>query len=60
MQAWLDYCLINASGRSEKFYPDNQLREIIIKLYKEKVRFSSNTKSDKFLDKLVASKIISL
>lgn len=60
MQAWLDYCLINPSGRSERFYPDNQLREIIIKLCKEKVRSSSNAKSDKFLYELIASKIISL
>ena len=59
-QAWLDYCLINPSGRPEKFYPDDRFGETIIKLCKEKVRPSSNAKSDEFLREVVAPNVLSL
>lgn len=49
MQIWLDYCLINSFGRPKKLYSNDQFGEIIIKLYKKKVRPLSNAKSDKFL-----------
>ena len=59
-QAWLDYCLINISGRKGKFYADDRFGETIIKLNKEKVRPSSNAKSDEFLRKTIALNVMSL
>lgn len=59
-QAWLDYCFIYPSGRPEKFYPDGRFGKTIIKLYKEKVKPLSDTKSDEFLREVVALNILSL
>lgn len=59
-QAWLNYCVINLTGRERKFYADNQFEETIIKLNKKKVRPSANTKFDVFLRKTIALNIISL
>ncbi len=59
-QAWLDYCLINLTGREGKFYADNRFRETIIKLNKEKVRPSANAKSDVFLRETIALNVMSL
>ena len=59
-QAWLDYCLINLTGREDKFYANNRFEETIIKLNKEKVRPSANAKSDVFLRKMITLNVISL
>lgn len=59
-QAWLDYSLINISGQAGKFYPDDRFGETIIRLNKEKVRPSSNAKSDIFLRETVAMNVMSL
>ena len=42
-------CLINPSGRTNKFMANDHFGEKIILLNKEKVRPSSNAKSDEFL-----------
>lgn len=60
MQAWLDYYLINPSGRLNKFYADDRFGKTIIKLCKEKVRPSSNASSDKFLQEIIAPNVLSL
>lgn len=59
-QAWLDYCLINPSGRPGKFMADDRFGERIILLNKEKVRPSANAKSDEFLREVVALNVMSL
>lgn len=59
-QAWLDYCLVNISGRKGKFYAGDRFGEIIIKLNKEKVRPSSNAKSDEFLRETISLNVMSL
>lgn len=59
-QAWYDYCLINPSGRTNKFMADDRFGEKIILLNKEKVRPSSNAKSDEFLRETVALNVLSL
>ncbi len=59
-QAWLDYCLINLTGRKGKFYTDNRFGETIIKLNKEKVRPSANAKSDVFLRETIVLNVMSL
>lgn len=56
----MDYCLINMSGRPNKFFVNDQFDETIIKENKDKVRPSANAKSNKFLRKRVALNIISL
>lgn len=52
--------MINLSGCPDKFYTNDQFGETIIKLYKEKVRPSSNTKLDKFLQEVIAPNVLSL
>ncbi|MCJ1345659.1 hypothetical protein MMC31_003867 [Peltigera leucophlebia] len=59
-ESWLDYCLINISGRKSKFYADDRFGETIIKLNKKKVRPSSNAKSDEFLRETIALNVMSL
>lgn len=59
-QAWLNYSPVNISGQPGKFYPDNCFGETIIKLNKEKVRLSTNAKSDVFLRDTVALNVMSL
>lgn len=54
------HSLVNISGRPGKFYPDDRFGETIIKLNKEKVRPSSNAKSDVFLCETVALNVMSL
>lgn len=48
-QAWLQYCLINPSGKCEKFMPDDLSDKRIIMLNKEKIQPSANVKVDEFL-----------
>lgn len=57
---WLDYRLINLTGREGKFYANNQFSKIIIKLNKEKVRPSVNAQSDIFLREIIALNVMSL
>lgn len=59
-QAWLDYSLINPSGKANKFMADDRFGERIILLNKEKIRPSANAKSDEFLREIVAMNVISL
>ncbi len=59
-QAWLDYSLINPSGRADKFMADDRFGERIILLNKEKIRLSANATSDEFLREIVAMNVISL
>ncbi len=59
-QAWLDYCLINPSGRVDKFMANNRFGERIILLNKKKIRPSVNALSDEFLREIVAMNVISL
>ena len=53
-RAWYDYCLINPSGRADKFYADDRFGETIIKLNKEKIQPSANAKTDHFFKEVVA------
>ncbi len=59
-QVWLSYCLISPSGRPNNFYADDYFGETIIKLCKEKVKPSSNAKSDQFLQEVIAPNVLSL
>lgn len=59
-QAWLDYCLINLTGRERKFYADDRFGKTIIKLNKEKVRPSANAKFNVFLRETIALNVMSL
>lgn len=59
-QAWLDYCLINPSGRADKFMADDRFGERIILLNKEMICPSANASSDEFLRETVAMNVISL
>ncbi len=59
-QAWLDYSLINLSGRADKFMADDRFGERIILLNKEKICPSANITSDEFLREIVAMNVISL
>ena len=54
----MDYCLINTSGRANKFFADDRFFEIIIKENKDKVRPSANATSDQFLKETVGLNII--
>ena len=59
-QAWLDYYLINPSEKADKFIVDNQFRERIILLNKEKICPSANTSSKEFLRETMIMNVISL
>ena len=59
-RAWYDYCLINPSGRADKFYADDRFGETIIKLNKEKIQLSANAKTDHFFKEIVALNQLSL
>ncbi len=59
-KTWMNYCLINTSGRANKFFVDDRFSETIIKENKDKVRPSANATSDKFLKETVMLNIISL
>ena len=59
-RAWYDYCVINPSGRADKFYPEDQFGETIIKLNKEKFHPSANAKTDQFFEEVVALNQLSL
>lgn len=48
-EAQLDSCLINISGRLNKFVPDNWFGEKIIMLNNENINPFTNAKSDEFL-----------
>ena len=52
--------MINSSGQLDKFYANNRFGEIIIKLCKEKVKLSSNTKLDEFLQEDIAPNVFLL
>lgn len=56
----LDDCLINASGKTGNFMPDDRFGETIITLNKEKVRRSANAKTDEFYREVIGSNVISL
>lgn len=58
--AWLESCLINISGRPNKFVPDNRFGETIIMLNKENINPSTNAKSDEFLRETVLQNVLSL
>ncbi len=60
MKAWLDYCLINPSGKPDKFMADDQFDERIVLLNKEKVCSFANTSTNEFLRKIVSMNMISL
>ena len=59
-KTWIDYYLINMSGRANMFFADDQFGKIIIKKNKDKVRLSANATSDEFLRETVMLNIISL
>lgn len=56
----MNYCLINTSGKINKFFVDNWFFETIIKENKDKVQPSANSIQDKFLKEIVMLNIISL
>lgn len=56
----MNYCLINTSGRANKFFADDRFGETIIKENKDKVKSSANAISDEFLKETVVLNIISL
>ena len=57
-QAWLDYCLINPSGKSGKFMANDQFGERIVLLNKEKVCPSANASTNEFLREIVLMNVI--
>lgn len=59
-EAWLQSCLINISGRPNKFVPDDRFGETIIMLNKENINPSANAKSDEFLRETVSRNVMSL
>ena len=59
-EAWLHSCLINISGRPNKFVPDDWFGETIIMLNKENINPSANAKSDEFLRETVSRNVLSL
>lgn len=56
-QAWLDYFLINPSGKVDKFMANDCFNKRIILLNKEKICPSANTTFDKFLRKIITIKV---
>lgn len=58
--AWYDYCLINLSGRFNKFIADNQFNKRIILLNKDKIRLFANAKSDEIFRKTIRLNVLSL
>ena len=59
-RAWLDYCLINPTGRRNKFYADDRFGETIIKLNKEFIRPSANAASDRHLREVISLNVLAL
>lgn len=60
-EAWLQSCLINISGQSKKFVPDDRFGKTDIMLNKENINPSANAKSDEFfLENGVAQRFISV
>lgn len=59
-ETWLYSCLINISGRLNKFVLDDRFGETIIMLNKENINPSTNIKSNKFLRKTVSRNVLSL
>lgn len=59
-QALLDYYFINLTSQKDKFYINDWFKETIIIFNKEKVRLSTNLKTDMFLYKTIALNIMSL
>ena len=57
--AWVDYCLINTTGKRNKFFADDGFSKTIIKENMNKVKQSANAILDKFLGKTIALNIIS-
>lgn len=59
-EAWLKSCLINISGRPNKFVPEDRFGETIIMLNKDNINPSANAKSDEFLRETVSRNVLSL
>ena len=59
-QVWLDYYLINLSGKVDNFIADNWFGEKIMLLNKEKICQSANASSDEFLRTIMTMNVISL
>ena len=57
---WYDYCLINLSDRENKFYSNNCFDKTIIKLNKEKIRPSSNVKTDYNFREIISLNVLAL
>lgn len=56
----MENCLINPSGRPNKFYADDRFGETIVKLNKEKIRPSANATTDAFFRDTVAPNVLTL
>ena len=59
-KTWIEYYLINTSGKANKFFANDWFGEIIIKKNKDKVKPSANAISDEFLREIIVLNIISL
>ena len=58
-QAWLDYCLINLSERTNKFMANNRFGDRIILLNKKMICPSANALCNEFLRKTMVMNVIS-
>lgn len=56
---WIDYYLINMSGKINKLFTNSWFGKTIIKKNKDKVKLLANTISNKFLREIVILNIIS-
>lgn len=59
-KAWLDYCLINPSGKPDEFCSDDWFGETITQLNNEKLRSSDSPMGDTYLRDIVAPNAFSL
>lgn len=59
-EAQLGSCLINISGRSYKFIPDNWFNKTIIMLNKKNINALVNAKSDNFFYKTILQNVLLL
>lgn len=59
-KTWMNYCLINTSEKTNKFFINDWFGETIIKENKGKVRPLANATSDRFLKETVILNIILL
>ncbi len=59
-KTWLNYCLINLSGKPDKFMANDQFDERIVLFNKIKVCPSANVSTNKILKKIILMNVISL